>query len=166
MRIIAALPLILVLGACQVSKDDANDSVTVTYNEDVAANTAADVGNFAENVGQTIANDVERTADKVQNTDVDVDVNEVPVQAGDYVVLCSDGLTRMVPEHVVCGAIVRLRDPQRICDYLIGVANTNGGLDNITVVVVEVTGSPWARLVNRWRRSAGRGHDAETHVAV
>ena len=75
MRIIAALPLILVLGACQVSKDDANDSVTVTYNEDVAANTAADVGNFAENVGQTIANDVERTADKVQNTDVDVDVN-------------------------------------------------------------------------------------------
>ena len=75
MRSIAALPLILVLGACQVSKDDANDSVTVTYNEDVAANTAADVGNFAENVGQTIANDVERTADKVQNTDVDVDVN-------------------------------------------------------------------------------------------
>ena len=75
MRSIAALPLILVLGACQVSKDDANDSVTVTYNEDVAANTAADVGNFAENVGQTIANDVERTADKVQNADVDVDVN-------------------------------------------------------------------------------------------
>ena len=75
MRIIAALPLIMILGACQVSKDDANDSVTVTYNEDVAANTAADVGNFAENVGQTIANDVERTADKVQNADVDVDVN-------------------------------------------------------------------------------------------
>jgi serine/threonine protein phosphatase PrpC len=97
---------------------------------------------------------------------VDVDVNEVPVQAGDYVVLCSDGLTRMVPEHVVCGAIVRLRDPQRICDYLIGAANSNGGLDNITVVVVEVAGSPWARLVNRWRRSAGRGHDAETNVAI
>ena len=75
MRITAALPLILVLGACQVSKDDANDSLTVTYNEDIAANTAADVGNFAENVGGAIANDVDRTADKVQNTDVDVDVN-------------------------------------------------------------------------------------------
>ena len=75
MRITAALPLILVLGACQVSTDDANDTLSVTYNEDVAANTAADVGNFAEGVGQDIANDVERTADKVQNTDVDVDVN-------------------------------------------------------------------------------------------
>ena len=75
MRITAALPLILVLGACQVSKDDANDSVTVAYNEEVAANAAADVGNFAENVGGAIANDVERTADKARNTDVDVDVN-------------------------------------------------------------------------------------------
>ena len=98
--------------------------------------------------------------------DVDVDLNEVPVQAGDYVVLCSDGLTRMVPEHVVSGAIERLREPQRICDYLIGAANSNGGVDNITVVVVEVAGSPWARLVNRWTRSAGRGHDAETDAAV
>ena len=75
MRITAALPLILVLGACQVSNDDANDTVSVTYNEDLAANTAADVGNFAQNVGGAIANDVERTADKVQNTDVDVDVD-------------------------------------------------------------------------------------------
>lgn len=98
--------------------------------------------------------------------DVDVDLNEVPVQAGDYVVLCSDGLTRMVPEHMVSGAIERLREPQRICDYLIGAANSNGGVDNITVVVVEVAGSPWARLVNRWTRSAGRGHDAETDAAV
>ena len=75
MRITAALPLILVLGACQVSNDDANDTVSVTYNEDLAANAAADVGNFAQNVGGAIANDVERTADKVQNTDVDVDVD-------------------------------------------------------------------------------------------
>ena len=38
------IPLLL-LGACQVSKDDNNDTVSVTYNEDVAANAAADVGN-------------------------------------------------------------------------------------------------------------------------
>ena len=75
MRITAALPLIFVLGACQVSNDDANDTVSVTYNEDLAANAAADVGNFAQNVGGAIANDVERTADKLQNTDVDVDVD-------------------------------------------------------------------------------------------
>lgn len=74
MRIIAALPLLL-LGACQVSKDDTNDTVSVTYNEDVAANAAADVANTAENIAGDIGNDVERTADKVRNTDVDVTVN-------------------------------------------------------------------------------------------
>jgi PPM family protein phosphatase len=89
--------------------------------------------------------------------EVDVDLKEVPVQPGDYVLLCSDGLTRMVPEHVMAEAIHRVRDPQRICDYLIAAANSNGGADNITVVVVEVAGPWWPRLLNRWTRSARRG---------
>ena len=76
MRIMFALPLLL-LGACQVSKDDANDTVSVTYNEDLAENVAADVGNTAENIAGKIGNDVQESADKVQNKvgDVDVDVN-------------------------------------------------------------------------------------------
>jgi len=74
MRILFAVPLLL-LGACQVSKDD--NSTTVSFNQDVAENAAADAGNFAENVGGIIANDVDKTADKVKNEvgDVDVDVN-------------------------------------------------------------------------------------------
>ncbi len=76
MRITLALPLLL-LGACQVTKDDANDQVTVEYNQDVAENAAADVANTAETIGADIANDVERTSDKVKNEvgDVDVDVD-------------------------------------------------------------------------------------------
>ena len=75
-RVSLVLPFLL-LGACQVSTDDANDSMTVQYNQDVAENAAADVGNAAENIGGMIANDVEQTADKVQNKvgDVDVDVD-------------------------------------------------------------------------------------------
>ena len=72
MRIFFAVPL-LMLGACQVTKDD--NSTTVSFNEDVAENAAADAGNFAENVGGMIANDVDETADKVQNEVGDVDVN-------------------------------------------------------------------------------------------
>ena len=72
MRILFAVSLLL-LGACQVSKDD--NSTTVSFNEDVAENAAADAGNFAENVGGIIANDVEEAADKVQNEVGDVDVN-------------------------------------------------------------------------------------------
>jgi len=97
---------------------------------------------------------------------VDVDLTEVPVQPGDYVLLCSDGLTRMVPEDVVAQAIFDFREPQRICDYLIEAANRNGGADNITVVVVEVAPSWWRRLLNRWNRTARRGHDAETYAAI
>ena len=88
--------------------------------------------------------------------DVEVELKEVPVRPGDYVLLCSDGLTRMVPEYVLARAFHEFREPQRICDFLIAAANMNGGADNITVVVVEVKGGWWRRLVNRWTRSAGR----------
>ena len=74
MRILMALPL-LALAACQVSKDDQNDTITATYNQEVAENAAADVGNFAEDV----ANDVEDTAEdignKAENVDIDVHTN-------------------------------------------------------------------------------------------
>jgi protein phosphatase len=86
--------------------------------------------------------------------DVAVDVQEVPVRPGDYLLLCSDGLTRMVSDATLADAIGRLRSPQRICDYLIDAANRNGGADNITVVVVEVVESWWRRLAARWTRAA------------
>lgn len=77
-RIAIVLPLLL-LGACQVSKDDANDSVSVQYNQDIAENAAADLGNAAENIAGDISNDVARTGDKIENkvgnVDVDVDVS-------------------------------------------------------------------------------------------
>lgn len=66
MRAAIILPVLL-LGACQVSKDDANDSVTVAYNQDVAENAAADVANTAGNIAEDIANDVEETGERVQN---------------------------------------------------------------------------------------------------
>jgi protein phosphatase len=103
--------------------------------------------------------------------DVDVDVKEVPVQPGDYLLLCSDGLTRMVPEPALAQAFAPGRDPQHICDHLIAAANGRGGADNITVIVVEVRDGWWRRLSNRWRRqpraTGGTGaQDAETYPAV
>jgi hypothetical protein len=76
MRIILAIPLLL-LGACQVSKDDNNGTASVTYNSDVAENAAADVGNTAENIAADIGNDVKATGDKIENKvgNKDVDVN-------------------------------------------------------------------------------------------
>ena len=75
MRALLALPL-LALAACQVTKDDANDSVTVEYNQDIAENGLEDAGNLAENVGEAIANDVSDAAEKVENVEVEVDTNK------------------------------------------------------------------------------------------
>ena len=66
MRIALAIPILL-LGACQVSKDSANNTVSVTYNQDVAENAAADVANTAENIAADIGNEVEDTTNKVEN---------------------------------------------------------------------------------------------------
>ncbi|MBA3669681.1 MAG: hypothetical protein H0W71_06420 [Sphingomonas sp.] len=76
MRILIAIPALLMLGACQVTKDDANDTTTVTYNGDVAENAAADVSATAQNVASDIGNGVNDAADKVKNTDVNVTVND------------------------------------------------------------------------------------------
>ena len=78
MRFALAIPLLL-LGACQVSKDNQNGTTSVTYNDEVASNAMGDVGNIAENVAADIGNDVKSTGEKIQNkvdnTDVDVNVN-------------------------------------------------------------------------------------------
>ena len=71
MRTIALLSL-LALAACQVTKDDANDSVTVEYDQEVAENGVADAANTAENIAGVIANDVSEAADKVENKADDI----------------------------------------------------------------------------------------------
>jgi hypothetical protein len=80
MRFVIALPLVLLLGACQVSKDENNGTTSVTYNGDVAENTAADIGNTAENIAADIGNDVKQEGAKVENkignTDVDINVDK------------------------------------------------------------------------------------------
>ena len=76
MRIIFAIPLLLVLGACNVTKE--GNAVTVQYDQNTAQNTAAAIGNTAQNIGGDIANDVQKTGDKIENkignTNVDVKV--------------------------------------------------------------------------------------------
>jgi len=76
MRIaLAAIPLLL-LGACQVSKDDNNGTASVTYNSDVAENAASDVGNTAENIANDIGSDVKNTSEKIQNKVGNSDASE------------------------------------------------------------------------------------------
>jgi hypothetical protein len=65
MRIALAIPVLLLLGACNVTKD--GNAVTVQYDQNTAQNTAADIGNTAQNIAGDIGNDVQKTGDKMQN---------------------------------------------------------------------------------------------------
>lgn len=69
---------------------------------------------------------------------VDPDVFHQPLQDGDMLLLCSDGLWEMVRRQDLVSILQQEDDPQHICDRLIDTANAHGGEDNITAVVVKV----------------------------
>ena len=73
MRILIAIPAVLALAACNVSKG--GNAVTVQYDQNTAENTAADIGNTAQNIAADIGNDVKTTGDKIENKVGDTDVN-------------------------------------------------------------------------------------------
>jgi protein phosphatase len=70
---------------------------------------------------------------------VEVDVYPVDLAPGDRILLCSDGLTGMVQSDEIAAALRRELDPTRAANSLIDAANSAGGEDNITVIVVAVT---------------------------
>jgi serine/threonine protein phosphatase PrpC len=69
--------------------------------------------------------------------DVEVDVDEVGIFPGDVLLLCSDGLTRMVTEPEIAGTLQAETRPAAAAQKLVDLANENGGMDNITVIVVR-----------------------------
>jgi len=68
---------------------------------------------------------------------VEVDTYEVELRAGDVVLLCSDGLSGMVPDERIA-RLLGGGDPDECAAALVKQARRGGGLDNITVVVVRV----------------------------
>ncbi len=71
--------------------------------------------------------------------DVEVDTAVLPVEAGDRFLLCSDGLTDMVPEERISEILSESSgDPEEASRRLLSAALDAGGTDNVTVVVVDV----------------------------
>jgi len=66
-----------------------------------------------------------------------VEAHAVEVQAGDRLLLCSDGLTEMVTNDAIAATLRAEQDPEPACTKLLAQANDAGGMDNITVVVVR-----------------------------
>lgn len=59
------------------------------------------------------------------------------LESGDVLLLCTDGLTRHVPDQEIAG-LLEQRSPAAACEVLVRAANDQGGSDNTTVVVARV----------------------------
>jgi len=71
---------------------------------------------------------------------VDVEVSEQAVHKGDFFVLCSDGLTDMVEDEDIHLTISTFgSNLNTVSKQLVQLANDNGGRDNISVMLVQVT---------------------------
>jgi serine/threonine protein phosphatase PrpC len=68
---------------------------------------------------------------------VEVDVSNHSWLPDDYLLLCSDGLTNMVPEETILEILASQQSLEQKVNQLITLANEAGGLDNITALVVH-----------------------------
>jgi protein phosphatase len=71
-----------------------------------------------------------------EREDVKVDVFKLNVQAGDRLLLCSDGLWEMVRNAQIATILGGAATPQSACDQLVAAAYDNGGEDNISAIAV------------------------------
>ncbi len=79
--------------------------------------------------------------------EVSVDLFRLPLQVGDLILLCSDGLHGLVSDDEIA-EIASTYPPDEAVDRLIDLANERGGPDNITVVIARVDALDWnAQLV-------------------
>jgi protein phosphatase len=70
--------------------------------------------------------------------DPGVDVQELDVRPGDRILLCSDGLSGVVPLDGIAAIIARPAPLEQTCQDLVDAANQAGGPDNITVAMLQV----------------------------
>lgn len=71
---------------------------------------------------------------------LEVDVDEVDLQPGDRYLLCSDGLTTMLRDPEIARRLRQEEPPEQVCRHLVADAQSRGGYDDTTVIVLDVTG--------------------------
>jgi protein phosphatase len=76
--------------------------------------------------------------------DVNVEIYEMSVQPGDVFLICSDGLSGMIDDEEMLEVIQKSREAghplTETVQDLIDAANQNGGEDNVSTIMVEITG--------------------------
>jgi serine/threonine protein phosphatase PrpC len=69
---------------------------------------------------------------------VELEISTLTLKIGDYILLCSDGMSGYVEDRAIHRIILEAPSPQAACDALIDAANAGGGDDNISAVLVKI----------------------------
>ena len=92
--------------------------------------------------------------------EIEVDAEEHLLFPRDVLLLCSDGLTRMVTEPEIAGVLQAETNPISAGEELVAIANERGGPDNITVVIVRINkdSKGWLSWLRRGKRKISPGN--------
>ncbi|OUM95797.1 MAG: hypothetical protein BAA04_00440 [Firmicutes bacterium ZCTH02-B6] len=69
--------------------------------------------------------------------ELEIDLLEFPLEAGDGLLLCTDGLSSLLDEDDMLRVLVEHSTAQAAADALVQLALARGGIDNVTVVVAR-----------------------------
>ena len=75
-------------------------------------------------------------------SDTEADFWLIPMETGDRLLVCSDGLTGEVSDGHIMQILSSVPDPQEACAALVQAALRSGGRDNVTVLVIDAAGGP------------------------
>lgn len=68
-----------------------------------------------------------------------VDNTRITIESGDTLLLCTDGLNKVVLREAIKDVLARKQSPEESCRQLTEMANNNEGPDNITIIVVQIS---------------------------
>jgi serine/threonine protein phosphatase PrpC len=74
---------------------------------------------------------------------VPIDLIMATPKQGDIYLICSDGLTKMIPDGTIATQLSHEENPKAAIERLIFFANAHGGKDNVTVVLLCVVAPDW-----------------------
>lgn len=76
-----------------------------------------------------------------QNENLEVDAITRRLPPNSRLLLCSDGLWNQVSDKEIGDVVMTHESPQEACDKLVALANTRGGTDNITTILLKIPSS-------------------------
>ena len=74
--------------------------------------------------------------------EVDPERTSFAVAPGDWILICSDGLSRMADDRSIARVLASAPDPDAAADALVDLANDRGGKDNVTALAIRVGPRP------------------------